>query len=91
MSSLSNALRTSGEQADPRAASVSKYAWSNWRRDLGELAMDVLGPAGDLADGDPLHDGLRQLWLSSRADTIYAGSNGIQFNLMAERAMGMPR
>lgn len=45
----------------------------------------------DLDDGDPLHHSLRQLWLSSRADTIYAGSNEIQFNLMAERAMGMPR
>ncbi|GAB1387618.1 acyl-CoA dehydrogenase family protein [Melaminivora sp.] len=87
----SHALRTSGEQADPRAASVSKYAWSNWRRSLGELAMEVLGPAADLADGNPLHDGLRQLWLSSRADTIYAGSNEIQLNLMAERALGMPR
>jgi alkylation response protein AidB-like acyl-CoA dehydrogenase len=87
----SHALRVSGDNADPRAVSVSKYAWSNWRRDLGELAMDVLGPAGDMADGDPLHDTLRHVWLSSRADTIYAGSNEIQFNLMAERALGMPR
>ena len=87
----SHALRTCGEEADPRALSVSKYAWSTWRRNLGELAMDVLGPVADLDDGDPLHHSLRQLWLSSRADTIYAGSNEIQFNLMAERAMGMPR
>ena len=87
----SHALRVLDADADPRALSVSKYAWSNWRRDLGELAMDVLGPAGDGLDGDPLHDGLRQLWLSSRADTIYAGSNEIQLNLMAERALGMPR
>ncbi|MBS0608966.1 MAG: acyl-CoA dehydrogenase, partial [Proteobacteria bacterium] len=62
-----------------------------WRRNLGELAMDVLGPSADLDDGNPLHDGLRQLWLGSRADTIYAGSNEIQLNLMAERALGMPR
>ena len=87
----SHALRTCGEEADPRALSVSKYAWSTWRRNLGELAMDVLGPVADLDDGDPLHHSLRQLWLSSRADTIYAGSNEIQFNLMAERALGMPR
>ena len=87
----SHALRVLDADADPRALSVSKYAWSNWRRDLGELAMDVLGPAGDRLDGDALHDGLRLLWLSSRADTIYAGSNEIQLNLMAERALGMPR
>lgn len=87
----SHALRVCGEHPEPRAASVSKFAWSNWRRSLGELAMDVLGQAADMQDRDPLHDGLRQVWLSSRADTIYAGSNEIQFNLIAERALGMPR
>jgi acyl-CoA dehydrogenase len=87
----SHALRTSGENADVRAASISKYAWSNWRRSLGELAMDVLGPEGDLASDDPLHAALQRLWLVSRADTIYAGSNEIQCNLMAERALNMPR
>lgn len=86
-----HALRVCGDKPEPRAASVSKYAWSNWRRSLGELAMEVLGPAADIADGDPLHDALRHLWLSSRADTIYAGTNEIQLNLIAERAMGMPR
>ena len=53
--------------------------------------MDVLGPEGDLASDDPLHAALQRLWLVSRADTIYAGSNEIQCNLMAERALNMPR
>jgi acyl-CoA dehydrogenase len=87
----SHALRTSDENASVRAASISKYAWSNWRRSLGELAVDVLGAAGDIADGDPLSEALQRLWLLSRADTIYAGSNEIQCNLMAERALQMPR
>ena len=87
----SHALRVSDNDSDPRASSVSKYAWSNWRRQLGELAMDVLGTAGNLQTNDPLQVALQQLWLSSRADTIYAGSNEIQLNLMAERALGMPR
>ena len=82
-----HALRVSGAPDDARAASIAKYAWSNWRRNLGELAMDVLGPDGERADGQSL----QQLWLSSRADTIYAGTNEIQLNLMAERALGMPR
>ena len=38
-----------------------------------------------------LHQTLQRLWLVSRADTIYAGSNEIQLNLMAERALQMPR
>ena len=87
----SHALRTSGDDAPARASSISKYAWSNWRRTLGELAMDVLGADGDIASNDPLHQTLQRLWLVSRADTIYAGSNEIQLNLMAERALQMPR
>lgn len=87
----SHALRTAGDGAPARAASISKYLWSNWRRALGELAMDVLGSQADIDAGDPLHAALQRLWLVSRADTIYAGSNEIQLNLMAERALQMPR
>ena len=87
----SHALRTSSIDAPVRAASISKYAWSNWRRALGELAMDVLGADGDIASDAPLRQTLQRLWLVSRADTIYAGSNEIQLNLIAERALGMPR
>ena len=74
-----------------REAWTAKYAWSNWRRDLGRLAIDVLGMAGDVVDGDANRARLQQLWLGSRADTIYAGTNEIQLNLIAERALGMPR
>ncbi|MGH8832708.1 MAG: acyl-CoA dehydrogenase family protein [Polaromonas sp.] len=87
----SHALRISSESASARAASIAKYAWSNWRRALGELAMDVLGADGDIVGDDPLRQSLQRLWLVSRADTIYAGSNEIQLNLIAERALGMPR
>jgi alkylation response protein AidB-like acyl-CoA dehydrogenase len=86
-----HALRLAGQPALSRAASISKYAWSNWRRALGQLAIDVLGAGGDVAGDDPLHGALQQLWLASRADTIYAGTNEIQLNLIAERALGMPR
>ncbi len=87
----SHALRTSSDDAPPRAVSIGKYLWSNWRRSLGELAMDVLGADGDVANDDALRQALQRLWLVSRADTIYAGSNEIQLNMMAERALQMPR
>lgn len=87
----SHALRISADPASVRAASIAKYAWSNWRRSLGELAMDVLGADGQMAGQDALSQALQRLWLVSRADTIYAGTNEIQLNLMAERALGMPR
>ena len=74
-----------------RAGFIAKYAWSNWRRELGQLAMDVLGAEGLVEGADPEAASLQRLWLESRADTIYAGTNEIQLNLIAERALGMPR
>jgi alkylation response protein AidB-like acyl-CoA dehydrogenase len=31
------------------------------------------------------------VWLFSRSDTIVAGTNEIQLNIIAERALGMPK
>lgn len=74
-----------------REALIYKYYWSNWHRDLGKLAMDVLGPEGSFISDDPVTRPLQQLFFFSRADTIYAGTNEIQLNLIAERGLGMPR
>lgn len=68
-----------------------KYHWSNWHRDLGKLAMDVLGTDANVVTGDPRHERLRQLFLFSRADTIYGGTNEIQLNIISEQGLGMPR
>ncbi|WP_246262474.1 acyl-CoA dehydrogenase family protein [Aromatoleum evansii] len=68
-----------------------KYAWSNWHRDLGQLAMDVLGATGDVRSDDDAVRRLQQVFFFSRADTIYAGTNEIQLNIIAERALAMPR
>ena len=74
------------------AALTYKIQWATWRRDLGELAMEVLGQAGEISIWDTYEwDILPNLYLSSRADTIYGGSNQIQRNLIAERALGLPR
>ena len=74
------------------AALTYKIQWASWRRSLGELAMDVLGQAGEIGDGpDYEWDTLPNLFLYSRADTIYGGTNQIQRNMIAERALGMPR
>ena len=86
-----NALRVLAGTEGAREALIAKYAWSNWRRDFGVLAADVLGAAADRIDDDPAAQTLRRIWLASRADTIYAGANEIQLNLIAERGLGMPR
>ncbi|MCC2657616.1 MAG: acyl-CoA dehydrogenase [Panacagrimonas sp.] len=89
-----NALRMLDGGADVglrREALIGKYFWSNWHRDLGKLAMDVLGDEALAVSDDPRVRPLQQLFFFSRADTIYAGSNEIQLNLIAERGLGMPR
>jgi alkylation response protein AidB-like acyl-CoA dehydrogenase len=89
----SYALATMDVEGGGRAAgkdNVSKLLWANWHRELGEIAMDVVGKAGlVLADGD--FDEWQRLYLFSRADTIYGGSNEIQRNIIAERVLGLPR
>ena len=83
------AMATMDEER-PGQDSVSKLLWANWHRDLGELAMAIRGRDGlVLADGE--FDEWQRLFLFSRADTIYGGSNEIQRNIIAERVLGLPR
>ena len=87
-----NALRTlSGHGGGElqREAYITKLYWATWHRDLGELAMDVLGASSAIAD--PAYEDLHRLFLWARSDTIYAGTNQIQRNLIAQRALGLPR
>ena len=77
----------------PGQDNVSKLLWANWHRSLGELAMDIAGKDGLVAGGGERaeFDEWQRLFLFSRADTIYGGSNEIQRNIIAERVLGLPR
>ncbi|GGX32259.1 acyl-CoA dehydrogenase family protein [Streptomyces chryseus] len=93
-----NALRTLGTSgADPGGPSVAKLLWGGWHRRLGELAVQVRGAAATVGPYDwdeerPYAlDPLQRLFLFSRADTIYGGSDEIQRNIIAERVLGLPR
>jgi alkylation response protein AidB-like acyl-CoA dehydrogenase len=92
-----NALRTLGGADDPGAPSVAKLLWGGWHRRLGELAMAVRGAAATVAPGDwdasaPYAlDPFQHLFLFTRADTIYGGSDEIQRTIIAERVLGLPR
>jgi alkylation response protein AidB-like acyl-CoA dehydrogenase len=75
----------------PPEASVIKLYWSTWHRQLGELAIDIRGPAGLVAEGFPYElDEFQRTFLFSRAETIYGGSNEIQKNIIGERVLGLP-
>ncbi|MDJ0394149.1 acyl-CoA dehydrogenase family protein [Rhodococcus sp. G-MC3] len=84
------ALTTLGGSSSGGEDSISKLLWANWHRGLGELAMDVVGAPSLLAPGGEL-DEWQRLYLFTRADTIYGGSNEIQRNIISERILGLPR
>jgi alkylation response protein AidB-like acyl-CoA dehydrogenase len=71
-------------------ASIAKLLWADWHQRLGELAMAVQGAtATQLKDGEL--DELQRLFLFTRSDTIYGGSNEIQRDIIARRMLGLPR
>ncbi len=84
-----------GEEIGPES-SLNKIFWSQMDRRMHEVALDLRGPAGGLLDEAPALDGLDgSAWadgfLFSLAGPIYAGTNEIQRNIIAERLLGLPR
>ncbi|WP_200307219.1 acyl-CoA dehydrogenase family protein [Streptomyces adelaidensis] len=83
--------------AEAGAPSVAKLLWGSWHRRLGELAMEVrgagavVGPREWSAKTPYEIDPFQQLFLFSRADTIYGGSDEVQRTIIAERVLGLPR
>ena len=93
---LESASRFLADQPELSGPSyISKLYWARLHRDLGELAIDVLGAdAGLCAEGSSpsayeLTDA-QKLFLFTRSDTIYGGSNQVQRNIIGERALGLP-
>ncbi|MFF5673774.1 acyl-CoA dehydrogenase family protein [Streptomyces hygroscopicus] len=82
---------------DPGAPSVAKLLWGGWHQRLGELAVQVRGAAAALGPerwtaGRPYElDAFQRLFLFSRADTIYGGSDEIQRTIIAERVLHLPK
>jgi len=81
-----------GRQPGPEA-SVAKLFWSEYHKRLGEIAISIEGPDGLLRpDGDGYQVSKWQnVFLSSRAGTIYSGTSEIQRNIIGERALGLPK
>ena len=86
-----HALRTLTGDQIPGADSVQKLLWARWHQELGELAMDVCGAAGLTVAAPYILDDFQTLYLFSRADTLYGGSDEVQRNILAERVLGLPK
>jgi alkylation response protein AidB-like acyl-CoA dehydrogenase len=87
---LATLARSSGDVPGTEA-NVNKLIWAQWHQRLGELAVDVVGGAATLAGPGYELSNAQRLFLYTRADTIYGGSNEIQRNVIAERLLGLPR
>jgi alkylation response protein AidB-like acyl-CoA dehydrogenase len=85
----------SGREPGPEA-SVAKLFWSEYHKKLGEIAAGIEGtdtlvrPAGG-EDGDYVTTQWQNVFLSSRAGTIFSGTSEIQRNITGERVLGLPK
>jgi alkylation response protein AidB-like acyl-CoA dehydrogenase len=90
-----NALRSMGAGVPGPEASIGKLFWGTWHRGLGELMISLQGAeamvTGLTADTDGELTLEQKLFLFTRADTIYGGSNEVQRNVIGERVLGLPR
>jgi alkylation response protein AidB-like acyl-CoA dehydrogenase len=76
-------LASGGEMG--AAGSVNKVFWSELDIALHETALELLGPESEVRGA--WSDG----YLFSLSGPIYAGTNEIQRNIVAERVLGLPR
>lgn len=84
-------LTTANRPELSREAYINKLYWARLHRDLGEAFVDVLGPEAELCESAPYEmSAAQRLFLFTRSDTIYGGSNQIQRNIIGERALGLP-
>ncbi len=88
---LSKVLK--GEKGWPEVQ-IAKLQWSHLAQTLAELQVDLLGPAGLLARGGP--DAVdrgqwTRLYSYQRYTSIGAGTTQVQKNIIADRAIKLPR
>ena len=78
-----------GGQTGPEASLV-KIFWSELDVRLHETALQLLGSRAELVDGDDPAAWMKG-WQFALSGPIYAGTNEIQRNVVAERVLGLPR
>ncbi|MEU2779936.1 acyl-CoA dehydrogenase family protein, partial [Streptomyces sp. NPDC007162] len=75
-------------------SSMNKVFWSELDIALHETALDLLGSYGELADTAdeaPGDGSWAEGYTFSLAGPIYAGTNEIQRDIIAERLLGLPK
>ncbi|MGW2812970.1 acyl-CoA dehydrogenase family protein [Streptomyces sp. NPDC001415] len=89
-----NASRFAAGETIGAESSLNKVFWSEYDIALHETALDLLGPYGalsDEADEAPANGSWAESYVFSLAGPIYAGTNEIQRDIIAERLLGLPK
>ncbi|MBT2486992.1 acyl-CoA dehydrogenase family protein [Streptomyces sp. ISL-96] len=81
-----NASRFAAGAVIGAESSLNKVFWSDYDIALHETALDLLGADGELARGE-----WAEGYVFSLAGPIYAGTNEIQRDIIAERLLGLPK
>jgi alkylation response protein AidB-like acyl-CoA dehydrogenase len=82
-----------GQRPGPEG-SIDKLFWSETAQRLFEVAMEILGPQGQLVKSSKgaVDNGYWSYqFLRSRADTIAGGTSEILRNIIGERVLGLPK
>ncbi|MET9661504.1 acyl-CoA dehydrogenase family protein [Streptomyces sp. NPDC006510] len=81
-----NASRFAAGGSIGAESSLNKVFWSEYDIALHETALDLLGPDAELAESE-----WAEGYVFSLAGPIYAGTNEIQRDIIAERLLGLPK
>ncbi|MFE9611885.1 acyl-CoA dehydrogenase family protein [Streptomyces sp. NPDC006012] len=94
LSAYASVSRIAAGEAIGAESSLNKVFWSELDIALHETALDLLGSGGELSDGAadaPAHGGWAEGHTFSLAGPVYAGTNEIQRDIIAERLLGLPK
>ncbi len=75
-------------------ASIARIHATQLEQLVGDVGLELLGPAGQLGAGDasaPLRGEVHRQWVRNVPTTIAAGTLEIQKNIVAHRGLGLPR
>jgi alkylation response protein AidB-like acyl-CoA dehydrogenase len=95
---LSLTMRRAGEEARAGQTtrdigSLGKFRWANMVKSEQDIAMLALGTQGLGWDGPGFEDvqlERTRAWLTTRADSIWGGTNEVQLNVIAKRVLQIP-
>jgi len=102
---LRTLTRTLGGDRPGPEASLMKLAWSEYHREVTQLAVHIYGPDAMVMDGRPAASGIagdavgapsssrswNEVAMRARSGTIYAGTSQVQRNIVGERVLGLPK